>query len=148
MTNFPHVYTTQVQGTNDVTLKLSAEKLPDISITPPKEFGGPEDHWSPETLFSASISTCFVLTFKAIARGKKLEWKDIMVEVDAYLDKVENTLSFTKAELFVTLYIPASEVGKEDIYLKALQRAEETCLITNSIKASVHLQAKVELKSY
>ncbi len=145
MAAFPHVYTTNAQGTNDVILNLTADNLPSIQVTPPKEFAGPDGYWSPEAFFSAAISTCFILTFKAISRGKKLTWENINVEVDAFLDKVETTLSFTRVDIFVTLSIPATEAGKEDLYLKALQRAEETCLITNSIKASVQLHPKIEL---
>lgn len=145
MADFPHVYTTNAQGTNEVILDLTADNLPSLKVTPPKEFGGPDNHWSPEAFFSAAISTCFILTFKAVSRGKKLTWEKINVDVDAYLDKAESTLSFTKADIFVTLSVSASEAGKEDLYLKALQKAEETCLITNSIKASVQLHPKIEL---
>lgn len=145
MADFPHVYTTNVKGSSEVILDLTAVNLPLISVTPPKEFGGPEGYWSPEAFFSAAISSCFILTFKAIARGKKLSWKTINVDADAYLDKIENTLSFTRVDIFVTLTIPATEMGNEDVYLKALHRAEETCLITNSIKASVRLHPKIDL---
>ena len=80
MKEFPHVYTTNAQGNNDVILSLSAEKLPSFKVSPPEEFGGPEGYWSPETFFSASVSTCFILTFKAIAKAKKLNWDSINVE--------------------------------------------------------------------
>ena len=145
MSDFPHIYTTNVQGTNDVVLELSSEKLPGMQVTPPKEFGGPEGYWNPEAFFSASISTCFILTFKAIARGKKLAWEKINVDADAYLDKTENKLSFNRVDIFVTLTIPATEGDKVEAYEKALLRAEETCLITNSINAKIHLHPKVEV---
>lgn len=145
MSDFPHVYTTTAEGSNEVILELTSENLPPLSVTPPKEFGGPEGYWNPEALFSAAISTCFILTFKAISRGKKLVWDSITVDVDAYLDQTNNKLSFTRADIFVTLKIPASAAGTEDAYLRSLQRAEETCLITNSIKASLQLHPKIEL---
>jgi len=145
MADFPHVYTTNAQGTNEVILELTAEKLPQLQVSPPKEFGGPEGFWNPEAFFSAAISTCFILTFKAIARGKKLIWSKINVDADAYLDKVDNVLSFNRVDIFVTLVIPSSEAGNEEIYLKALQKAEESCLVTNSIKATMHLHPKIEL---
>ncbi len=145
MSDFPHVYTTTVRGTNDVILTLSADKLPQLQVSPPKEFDGPEGHWSPEMFFSASISTCFILTFKSITRSKKLIWDSINVDADAYLDKTDNRLSFTRADIFVTLTIPSSESGKEEAYLKALHKAEETCLITSSINAQTQLHPKIEL---
>ncbi len=146
MASFPHIYTTNTRGTNDVILDLSADKLPQLQVSPPVEFGGPEGYWSPEMFFSAAISSCFILTFKAVARGKKLVWNTINVDADSYLDKTENKLSFNRVDIFVTLTIPSSETGNEEAYNKALQQAEETCLITNSIKASIHLQTKIELK--
>jgi len=145
MSDFPHVYTTTVQGTNDVLLDLSSGNLPPLKVSPPKEFGGPEGYWNPEAFFSASISTCFILTFKAIARGKKLPWDKINVDVDAYLDKTINKLSFNRIEIFVTLTIPKSEEEKQESYLKALHQAEESCLITNSINAAIELHPKIEI---
>lgn len=145
MSDFPHIYTTNAQGTNEVTLKLSAEQLPELLVTPPKEFGGPEGYWNPEAFFSAAISTCFILTFKSIARSKKLSWNKINVDADAYLDKADGKLSFNKVDLFVTLEIPSSEKGNEETFLKTLEMAEGNCLITNSIKARIALFPKIQL---
>lgn len=145
MSDFPHIYTTSATGTNEVILELKSENLPSMQVTPPKEFGGPEGYWNPEAFFSAAISTCFILTYKAIARGKKLEWEKIDVEVDAYLDKAGSKLSFSRVEIFVTLRVPASGADKVEAYQKALEKAEETCLITNSINAAIQLHPKVEV---
>lgn len=141
MSEFPHVYTTTVEGTNDVALKLKCESLPVTEVTPPPQFGGPEGTWNPEIFFSASISTCFILTFKAVARAMKLEWVNINVDADAYLDKIDGKMSFTKADIFVTLKVP--EGSNEEVYLKALHKAEENCLITNSINSEIHLHPKI-----
>jgi organic hydroperoxide reductase OsmC/OhrA len=142
MADFPHVYTTNAMGTHDPILKLSSEKLPEMQVSPPVEFGGPEGYWNPEAFFSASISTCFILTFKSIARAMRLEWNDINVDVDAYLDKKEGQLSFTKVDIFVTLKIPQ---GKEvENYQKALVKAEGSCLITNSIKSEIKLHPVIQ----
>lgn len=141
MADFPHIYTTSAQGTNDVILKLTSENLPSLEVTPPKEFGGPEGYWNPEALFSSTVSTCFILTFKAIARASKLPWEEIIVDADAYLDKSEGKMSFTKVDIFVSLKV--AENNNEDAYLKALKKAEENCLITNSIKARVELHPKL-----
>lgn len=137
MSDFPHVYTTTAQGTNEMILKVSSDKLQDMQITPPPQFGGPEGYWNPEAFFSAAVSSCFILTFKSIARAMKLEWTGINVDADAYLDKTGSKLSFTKIDIFVSLSIPAGK--SQDSYLKALTKAEENCLITNSIKSEVHL---------
>lgn len=142
MSDFPHVYTTTSTATNEVVLKVQSESLPDLDVTPPVEFGGPEGHWNPEAFFSAAISSCFILTFKSISRAKKLPWEKIVVDADAYLDKTGTKLSFTKVDIFVTLTIPGG--ADKAAYLEALEKAEASCLITNSINAKISLHPVVQ----
>jgi organic hydroperoxide reductase OsmC/OhrA len=142
MSNFPHIYTTTTQGNTETVLHLKSESLPDLQVSPPTQFGGPEGYWSPETFFSAAVSSCFVLTYKSYARAMKLEWIEIKVDADAYLDKQDSKMSFTKVDIFVSLIIPSG--ANSDPYLKALKKAEENCLITNSIKSVVHLHPVIQ----
>lgn len=142
MVEFPHIYTTNVQGTNDPILKLTSNNLPELQVSSPSTFGGPDGYWNPEAFFSAAVSTCFILTFKSVARAMKLEWTDINVDADAYLDKQDSKLSFNKIEIFVTLRVPAGQ--SHENYLKALMKAESNCLITNSIKSKVQLHPVVQ----
>lgn len=142
MADFPHIYTTNAHGTNDPILKLTSENLPELQISPPTNFGGPEGYWNPEAFFSAAVSTCFILTFKSVARAMKLQWTDINVDADAYLDKQDSKLSFSKIDIFVTLIVPAGQ--SHDNYHKALVKAESSCLITNSIKAEVKLHPVIQ----
>lgn len=137
MSDFPHIYTTSAKGNSGQILKLQANNVPDLDVAPPPQFGGPEGYWNPEAFFSAAVSTCFILTFKAIARGMKIDWSAIEVDVDAYLSKEGAKLSFTRVDIFVSLTVPVS--SNHDTYLKALKKAEESCLITNSINAQMHL---------
>lgn len=142
MSDFPHIYTTSAQGTSDQVLKLQANNVPDLYVAPPPQFGGPEGYWNPEAFFSAAVSTCFILTFKAIARSMKIDWNAIEVDADAYLSKEGARLSFTRVDIFVSLTVPAGV--NHDTYLKALKKAEENCLITNSINAETHLIPEIK----
>ncbi len=137
MSDYPHIYTTSARGTADQVLKLQANNVPGLDVAPPPQFGGPEGYWNPEAFFSAAVSTCFILTFKAIARSMKIEWDAIDVDADAYLSKEGAKLSFTRVDIFVSLTVPLG--SNQEIYLKALKKAEESCLITNSINAETHL---------
>lgn len=141
MNEFPHVYTTTAEGTQEMVLKLKCEPLPVTDVTPPPQFGGPEGTWNPEIFFSAAISTCYILTFKAVARAMKLDWSNINVDSDAYLDKVDGKMRFTKVDIFVTINIPSG--AHEESYMKALQKAKENCLITNSINSEISLSPTI-----
>src|SRR5947207_6979951 len=73
-TPFPHVYTVNASATPDSDVELTAARLPFLHSAPPAEFGGPGDRWSPETLLTAAVGDCFLLTFRAVARAAKLPW--------------------------------------------------------------------------
>jgi peroxiredoxin-like protein len=141
MNEFPHHYTvsTRVAGsTGDIV--LSSAGLPGLDTAAPKEFGGPGDRWSPETLLVGAVCDCFVLGFKAIAAASKLEWTDLVVSAVGTLDRVERKMLFTEVAISAELTVPAGQEGRAP---RILEKAEEACLITNSLSAHVHLDSKV-----
>lgn len=134
-------YTTHASATSnsDVTLKSVAYN---DTITPPPQFGGENEHPSPEDLFSAAISSCYILTLKSIAKHKKLKWDNVEVECHANLEKKETGLAFHTAELKVTLYIPKGQSLPE--YIELLHKAEKFCLVSASLKTDIKLYPKVK----
>ena len=62
-------------------------------------------------------------------------------DVDGTLDRVDRVAQFTRFDIRVRLSMPA---GTDESFARcALEKAERGCLITNSLKASVHLHAEV-----
>jgi organic hydroperoxide reductase OsmC/OhrA len=140
MDELPHIYQTTARAPAQGNVELTAPGLPALASAAPPEFGGPGDVWSPETLLTAAVADCFVLGFRAIARASKLEWEHLECEVKGQLDRVEKVLKFTRFDLKVHLKAPGVEEGRA---MRILERAEKTCLITNSLTAEVHLEASV-----
>ena len=122
---------------------MTSPGLDAIESAGPAEFGGPGDLWSPETLLSAAISDCFILSFRAVARAAKFEWLGIRCEVDAVLDRVEKVTRFTDFHQTVILDVPAG--ADEAKAIKLLEKAEHVCLITNSLTGTTHLDATVRV---
>lgn len=147
MDAFPHIYTSLSEAHTDGLLSVSSLNHSEIEMmAPPPQFGGPNDgHWTPEDMFCASISSCFILTFKSYTLLKKLEWRKISVTVEAYLDKVDKKLSFTKVVIKPTLEVCCE--GNVDPYLEALKKSEEQCLVTNSINSKIEFIPKILLKA-
>ena len=145
MQEFPHHYavTAAADAAGDVTLE--SRGLPALLSAPPTEFGGPGTRWSPETLLVAAVVDCFVLTFRAIASASKLSWISLDCEAMGTLDRVERVTQFTAFEIRARLRVPAG--ANEEQARRLLQRAEQTCLVTNSLKAASHLDASVEMES-
>ena len=138
---FPHHYRTTASAQSEGDVTISGAGLPDISSAPPEEFGGPGDKWSPESLLVAAVADCFILSFRAIARASKLEWTALECEVSGTLDRPDRVTQFTQMDVSAALTVPpGTDVEKAE---KLLHKAEQSCLISNSLKAERALEATV-----
>jgi organic hydroperoxide reductase OsmC/OhrA len=143
MQDFPHHYRVAASAKDSGNVELSSEGVATIASAPPVEFGGPGDQWSPESLLVAAVADCFVLSFRAIARASKLDWTSLSCNVVGALDRVERVTQFTGFEVTAELVVPAGT--DETKAQRLLQKAEDACLITNSLIADSHLDATVRL---
>jgi peroxiredoxin-like protein len=141
MQKLPHHYFAEAAAPAEGHIKLSSQGLSDIESAGPAEFGGPGDLWSPETLLVAAIADCFILTFRAIARASKLEWVDLTCTVEGVLDRVDKVTQFTEFKIKAVLEVPSD--ADESKSIRLLEKAEAACLITNSMKSEVHLEAEI-----
>ena len=143
MQDLPHRYSVASLANPEGDVTLQSNRLPALASAPPAEFGGPGDRWSPETLLVAAVADCFILSFRAVARAAKLPWLSLRCEVEGTLDRVERITQFTAFRVNATLRVPSGT--NEEQATKLLARAEQICLITNSLKAPSHLQTAIEV---
>lgn len=114
-----------------------------ISVVTPPEFDkGIAGFWSPEHLYTASVLSCFMTTFLAIAEYSKLEFDDFDCTADGIMEKVEKRFLMTEINLNATLKI--SDPDKKEKAERILEKSEAACLISNSIKTKVNLKTTVE----
>jgi organic hydroperoxide reductase OsmC/OhrA len=139
---YPHTYVVEASARPASDVTVSSPQLPSLATAPPREFDGPGDRWSPETLLCASVANCFILTFRAHARASKLDWTDLECRTEATLENVGGVPQFTRFVTNARLRIPAGV--DEEKARKLLQKAEDRCLVTNSLKGERHLDAAVE----
>lgn len=137
----PQNYTTSANAQVTGNVTLSAEGLPNLESAAPKEFGGPGDQWSPEDLLVAAVSDCFVLAFRAIAAASKFEWIDLHVSTTGTLDKIDRAIQFTELKIAATLTLPSG--ADENRAQRLLEKSEQVCFITNSLKSTAHLETKI-----
>lgn len=142
MQPFPHRYSVAAAASVEGDVVLDGERLPSLPSAPPTEFDGPGDRWSPETLLVGALADCFVLTFRAIARLSKLPWLSLACDVVGTVDRVERVTQFTGFVVRARLRVPVGT--NQDQARRLLTKAEETCLVTNSLKATSRLEAEVE----
>jgi organic hydroperoxide reductase OsmC/OhrA len=138
---FPHHYHVRVDARPDGEVKLGSEGLEDIRSLPPPEWGGPGGYWSPETLLLAALGDCTMMTFRAIAKASRLEWRELSASVEGKLDRIDGNSRFTEITLRVRLVVP---VGADAERAKRLlERAEQGCPISNSLTAAKHVEAEI-----
>lgn len=142
MQKFPHEYSVTAAGSPEGDVDLRSDALPVLHSAPPLAFDGPGDRWSPETLLVAAVGDCFVLTFRAVARALNLPWTSLRCDVSGTLDRVERWSQFTTFSIRAHLRVPAGT--SEDLARRALDKAEHGCLVTRSLRASIHLEMIIE----
>lgn len=145
MQDFPHHYSVAASASTQGDVALESGRIAPLPSAPPAEFGGPGDKWSPETLLVAALADCFVLTFRAIAGVSRFPWISLTCEVAGTVDRVDRVTQFTQFDIRARLRVPAG--GREDQALRLLTKAEDTCLVTNSLKVKPHLEAVVDVES-
>ncbi len=133
MQEYPHHYVVCADAPAEGVISVSSKGLETLPSLAPKEFDGPGDLWSPETLMVASVADCFILTFRAVARGSRFEWNSVRCEVDGILDRVDKVTRFTAFHVHVVLHVPAgTDVKKAE---RLIEKSDHVCLVTNSLIA-------------
>jgi uncharacterized OsmC-like protein len=138
---FPHRYRVRIGIRPEGAVSLDSEGLPQILSQPPPEWGGPGGYWSPETLLLAALGDCTMMTFRAIAKASRFEWREISAEVDGTLDRVDGNSRFTEIVLRVRLVVPSGADAARARQL--LEKSEKGCPISNSLTATKRIEADI-----
>lgn len=138
-----HEYDVNLVWEKDRIGTLSSDKLSQtLEVATPPEFpGGVEGIWSPEHLFTASVSSCFMTTFLAIAEYSKLDFESLNVKTLGILGKVNDKFAMTEIILKPRLVITDEKLIEKAH--RILIKAESACLITRSVKSLVKLEPEV-----
>ena len=138
---YPHHYRVTAAATPQGEVATSAGNLASLAFTSPPQFDGPEGYWSPETLLAAAVADCLVLTFRAVARASKLEWRSLHCETEAVLERVGGNSQFTRFITRARLELPAG--ADEARARQLLEKAERGCLVANSLNGARELVAEI-----
>jgi len=141
MQPFPHVYSVNGTGGAVGNVTLSSDGTPRLLTAAPAEFGGPGDQWSPESMLTGAVASCFILSFRAVARAQRIAWLRLECAVSGTLDRVAGVLRFTNFVTRVVLTVP--EGADATACERALRKAEQGCLVANSLDAVRELHFEI-----
>ena len=138
-------YETRTKWTEGKRMKLMVKGQPDLEVSPPPEFGGPEGFLTPPDLFVASASTCYMTTFFTMAAKARLNYVDFTCRAEGTLEKLEGKgFQFTKIDLYPEVTI-ADEEERERAE-QVLETSKKYCLVTNSMTSEITLNPTVKVK--
>jgi peroxiredoxin-like protein len=137
-----YFYTTEVEWTGERHGDLRAPVLPNMQVDAPPEFKGHDGVWTPEHLFVASVNSCFMTTFLAIAENSKLEFVSFSANAKGKLEKLDGQ-GFIMTEVVLRPKLIINHARDVERAGRILEKAEKNCLISNSIKAETKLEAEV-----
>ncbi len=134
-----HTYNLDLEWQKDRIGQMSSPQLNEkITVATPPEFPkGVEGIWSPEHFFTGGVLSCFMTTFLAMADYSKLEFSKFDCKAEGILEKVEG--KFMMSEIILKPSILLNDDSKMERAIRLMEKAEASCLISNSIKSSVKL---------
>ncbi|HEY9183827.1 MAG TPA: OsmC family protein [Salegentibacter sp.] len=140
-----HYYNLDLEWTETRKGKISSPQLnEEIEVATPPEFpGGIEGIWSPEHLFTASVVSCFMTSFTAVAEYSKLDFESLKCPGVGKMERIDK--KFIMSEVVLKPELIIKNAKDEEKAMKLLHKAEEICLITRSIKTEVKMEATVKI---
>ena len=144
MSQKTYEFTTTLRATGSDAI-VSEPPLPALSVDAPKEFGGEGNHWTPEHLLLASVSSCFFTTYRALAHRQGLAVEEIVCRGHATVAKGRTGLELTGVRLAVDIEVSAADLEKAHALV---QEAERRCIVSRGLSIPVKVNAVVTSKSY
>jgi len=140
--NNQFLYETEVEWTGGRRGLLAARHLPIIDVAPPPEFQGDDQTWTPEHLFVASVNSCYMATFAALAEMSKLEFVSFASKAVGRLEKLEGQ-GYRVTEIILKPKLVVRFEHDLERAERILEKAERNCFISNSIKSEVRLSPEI-----
>jgi peroxiredoxin-like protein len=142
MKPLPHYYEVRLGTGGFGYERLSGAGLPSLRVGLPLNYDGPGDAWTPEQLLLASVSSCFVLTLRSIARFSKVDLVDVAVEATGTVDRSEGVTRFTEIVLRPAISVSAG-TDRERV-ARVVERAEKNCLVSASLATRVRMECEIK----
>lgn len=145
----PHVYNVDINWSADrkgvmCSPELNKDTNSCIDVATPPEFPkGIPGIWSPEHLFTASVSSCLMTTFLAIAENSKLDFESFSCSSKGKLEQVDGR--FLMSQILLIPKVTITHEKDRDRAERVLEKSERACLISNSIKSEVIMTPIIEV---
>jgi organic hydroperoxide reductase OsmC/OhrA len=145
MKPLPHLYEVTLSSAPKGYATLATEGVPALRSAPPRDFGGPGDAWSPEHLLLASVESCFLFTFRAVAEASKFDFLSLEVSGSGTVDRKDGGIRFIDIVLRSRLALPKG--ADPERAKRMLEKGKNACLVTASLSVPVRLESEIVVES-
>ena len=129
----PGKYLTDHKVILNENIKIDAGSSPD--------YGGSVDNINPEQKLAAAVSSCFMMTFLALAAKMKWPVKNYKDKAISYLGKNnEGRMYVNKIELNPQIIFDNDFTISDDEMHKMKERSHKYCFIANSLSKDVEIK--------
>lgn len=136
---FPHRFSASLSRTFASRARMEAPPRPPLDGAPSPELDGDVNAWSPEHMLLSSLSLCMLTTFEAFAARDRIEILSWDAEASGTVERTPEGLMFTSIVLELDIAI-AGDVDQVDT---TLEDAKQYCLVLNSLRIPVVIEAQV-----
>jgi organic hydroperoxide reductase OsmC/OhrA len=116
---------------------------PAIEVSAAPQYKGDASRLNPEELFVASLASCQMLTYLALARGSRLDVVSYEDEATATLAMADKRMRITGVLLRPRIMVaPGGDVAKATALVESAHRG---CFIANSVACTVRCEPQIEI---
>jgi organic hydroperoxide reductase OsmC/OhrA len=138
-----HTFQVETVWRHDRESGVSARDNPDLTVTPPPEFGGAQGTWSPEQLLVASVGSCLLSTCLNIAHRFELSLDSYSSTSTGRMEKTSEGLRFTGLDVRISVTVPDDEAAAKASSLRLKEKLEKYCPVSASLNCPVRLLLEI-----
>jgi organic hydroperoxide reductase OsmC/OhrA len=140
-----HRYKLNSSWVREKIVTIEIDGKPTFEVATPSDFwpDSPKQTISPEDLFLASAVSCYGVSLSGVAKRFHAEFSDFSIKGEGTLAKGEFGWEFDQITMVARIVVPSEKDRKR--MKKAAQRAHAYCVVSNSMKCPVHLEAEIVL---
>ncbi|TFG06976.1 OsmC family peroxiredoxin [Candidatus Thorarchaeota archaeon] len=135
MADRPRTYDVRVSWDHNDGGAVHVEGMPDIRVVKPKGEESTPDLYTPEHLFVAAATVCFMNSFIYFTRRMRIEFKSFECSATGFLEQVDRSFEVTRISTKSRLVIESE--GLRQRFERALELGAKYCFVANSMKCPV-----------
>ena len=138
---FPPRYSASLSRTFASRARMEAPPRPALHGGPSPELDGDVDAWSPEHMLLSSLGLCMLTTFEAFAARDGIDVLSWDAKASGTVEQTPEGLMFTS----IVLELDMELTGNVDRVEATLEDAKQYCLVLNSLRIPVVVEAQVRM---